>query len=66
MSAHQRIGHHRQKAHTDNVKRKYERIQGLKDLILTHELADEFDAEYVRGLKRRLRSTENYFKAMRP
>jgi hypothetical protein len=44
---------------------KMQRIQGLKDLLDTHEAnADTYDHEYVLSLRARLRAAQNQLEAM--
>jgi hypothetical protein len=45
--------------------KKYERIQGLKALLATHEQAAKRNPEYIRDLKTRIRSAECQFDNMR-
>ncbi len=43
---------------------KLQRIQGLKDLLETHEANPDNDHEYVLKLRARLRAAENQLNAM--
>ncbi len=43
---------------------KLQRIQGLKDLLGTHELNPDNDHEYVLKLRARLRAAQNQLEAM--
>ncbi len=43
---------------------KLQRIQGLRDLLETHESRDDADHEYVLKLRARLRAAQNQLEAM--
>ncbi len=43
---------------------KLQRIQGLRDLLETHEARDDADHEYVLKLRARLRAAQNQLEAM--
>ncbi len=43
---------------------KLQRIQGLRDLLETHEASDDADHEYVLKLRARLRAAQNQLDAM--
>ncbi len=53
------------KVHKEKVVRKYERIQGLKALLQTHEDDPDHDHSYVLQLRAKLRCAQNQFEAMR-
>ena len=53
------------KAHKERAIKKVQRIQGLKDLLDTHESKpDTYDHEYVLKLRARLRAAQNQLEAM--
>ena len=52
------------KAHKARAIKKMQRIQGLKDLLDTHEADPDNDHEYVLKLKARLRAAQNQLEAM--
>ncbi len=53
------------KAHKQRAIKKLQRIQGLKDLLETHEAnPDTYDHGYVLKLRARLRAAENQLNAM--
>ena len=54
----------RDNGHSDRVTKKYQRIAGLKALLKEWELSDNFDLDYIRGLKARLLSVKNQLKNM--
>ncbi len=43
---------------------KLQRIQGLRDLLETHEAREDADYEYVLKLRARLRAAQNQLEAM--
>ncbi len=53
------------KVHKEKVVKKYERIQGLKALLATHEADENADHDYILSLRARLRCAKNQFIAMR-
>ncbi len=52
------------KAHKARAIKKLQRIQGLKDLLETHEANPDYDHEYVLKLRARLRAAQNQLDAM--
>ncbi len=54
------------KPHKKRMIKKVERIEGLKDLLATHERLDDsrYDHEYVLKLRARLRAAQNQLEAM--
>ncbi len=52
------------KAHKARAIKKMQRIQGLKDLLDTHEANPDNDHEYVLKLRARLRAAQNQLEAM--
>ncbi len=52
------------KAHKARAIKKVQRIQGLKDLLKTHEADPDNDHEYVLKLRARLRAAQNQLEAM--
>ncbi len=52
------------KEHKSRRIAKLQRIQGLKDLLDTHEANPDNDHEYVLKLRARLRAAENQLNAM--
>jgi hypothetical protein len=58
------MGTNRDNSHSDLVIKKCQRIAGLKALLKEWELSDNFDLDYIRGLKARLASVKNQLKNM--
>jgi hypothetical protein len=56
----------REMLHRSKLARKYERLQGLRDLYATYEQAGEqpYPGSYMAGLRQRIASTQNQLKAM--
>lgn len=52
--------------HKEALQRKYEKVQMYRTLIDTWESRPDADYDYIKDLKKRLRSTENQLKAMKP
>lgn len=52
--------------HKEAVQRKYEKVQMYRTLIEVWEHRPDADYEYIKDLKRRLRSAETQLKAMKP
>ncbi len=53
------------KKHKERAIKKVQRIQGLKDLLDTHEAdPDTYDHEYVLSLRARLRAAQNQLESM--
>jgi hypothetical protein len=52
------------KAHKARAIKKMQRIQGLKDLLDTHEADPDNDHEYVLKLRARLRAAQNQLESM--
>jgi hypothetical protein len=52
------------KAHKARAIKKRQRIQGLKDLLDTHEADPDNDHEYVLKLRARLRAAQNQLASM--
>ncbi len=52
------------KPHKKRMIKKMQRIQGLKDLLDTHEANPDNDHEYVLKLRARLRAAQNQLEAM--
>ena len=56
----------RETNHSENVKRKADRVQGLDALLRMHEALDKPDWIYIEQLRERLKVAKNQFKYMRP
>jgi hypothetical protein len=55
------------KIHREKVKRKAEKIQGLRALLeMWEERPDQVEHEYLLALRARLRSAENQLDVMKP
>jgi hypothetical protein len=52
--------------HKEAVERKAQRIQMYQALLDTWGKRDDADYDYIKDLKRRLRSVETQFRAMKP
>lgn len=52
------------KPHKKRMIKKVERIEGLRDLLATHEANPDNDHEYVLKLRARLRAAQNQLEAM--